>query len=239
MVRKGEKHDIRAKKKISSSLKKYFSNPFVKKKVSRLMKKRYSNPLARKKISKSLKKYFSNPRAKEKASKIRKKYYQEHPEFIKKMDRAVTNWWREHPNIKKEKSEYVKKFFIEHPEKFKKFMKNGKNSSVLHLKTKQGFLVRSRGEQKIANFLFDNNIKFSYEKEVLKFEKEGQICVPDFYLPKYKTYIEFYGGHPKAWKKKVLKNRLYKKYRIPCIFITPAELRDLNNYLIEELKKSF
>jgi len=67
------------------------------------------------------------------------------------------------------------------------------------------------------------------------------LCVPDFYLPKYNThnmtYIEFYGGYPKAWKKKVLKNRLYKAHKIPYIFITPAELRDLQENLVGELGK--
>jgi hypothetical protein len=119
-------------------------------------------------------------------------------------------------------------------------MKYGKNSSVPHLKTKQGFLVRSKGEQKIANFLYDNKIKSFYEGKTLMFEKEGQICVPDFYLPKSKThkatYIEFYGGYPAAWKKKVMKDKLYKKYKIPCVFITPSELRDLNYYLKGELE---
>ena len=148
----------------------------------------------------------------------------------------MTRWWHEHPNIRKERSIKAKKFFMEHPDKFKNFMKHGSNSNKLHLKTKQGFLVRSKGEKKIANFIFENKIKSSYENKTLIFEKEGQVCIPDFYLPKYKTYIEFYGGYPGAWKKKVMKNKLYKKYKIPCIFITTAELRDLNYYLNRELK---
>jgi len=126
---------------------------------------------------------------------------------------------------------------MKHPEKFKNFMKGGRNLLTPHIKTKSGFLVRSHGEQAIANFLHDNKILSSYESKSLIFKSEGQICVPDFWLPKYKTYIEFYGGHPLAWKKKVLKNKLYKKYNIPCIFITPAELRDLRYYLKEELRR--
>jgi len=190
-------------------------------------------------ISKAMKKYCSTPSAKLKRSKIMKKRYKENPNIINKIDKAVTSWWREHPNIRKERSETLKKLFIKNPSKFSNFMKYGKNPNQLRLRTKKGFLVRSKGEQTIANFLHDNNIQNSYESKTLIFKSEGQICVPDFYLPKYNThnmtYIEFYGGHPKAWKKKVMKNKLYKKHKIPCIFITPAELRDLRYYLLGEL----
>jgi hypothetical protein len=172
----------------------------------------------------------------EKISISVKKYWQEHPEFIKRIDREMTEWWHEHPNIRKERSEYIKKLFMKHPDKFSKFLEYGKNPNTSHLKTKQGFIVRSKGEQQIANFLFDNKIRSQYESKTLIFKKEGMICIPDFYLPKFKIYIEFYGGFPKAWKKKVMKNRLYKKYKIPCIFITPAELRNLDYSLIKQLK---
>ncbi len=187
------------------------------------------------KISKFTSRYYSNPLARKKMSELKKRQYKERPELIAEIDREITSWWKEHPHIRKERSIQVKRFFINNPDKFKKFMKYGKNSSVLHLKTKSGFIVRSYGEKKIADFLFENKIKFLYEKKILIFRQEGQICIPDFYLPKFRIYIEFYGGHPKSWKKKVMKNRLYKKYKIPCIFITPAELRDLDYFLFGEL----
>ncbi len=200
------------------------------------LRKYYSNPAEKKKISIRMKKYYSNPEARKRASKIRKDFYKKYPEAVKEMDKIITDWWHNHPNIKKERGMKVKALFMKHPEKFKAFIKYKNNPSNPKFRTKQGFKVRSRGEQQIANFLHDNKIKSSYETKPLLFPKEGQICVPDFFLQKYKMYIEFYGGHPKAWKKKVMKNKLYKKHKIPCIFITPAELRDLNNYLIEELK---
>jgi len=217
---KGKKHKKGWRENISKGMKKYYSNPESIKKHSRVMKKAYSSPSARLRMSRSI-----------------KKMYRENPELIKKIDRTVTRWWREHPNIRKERSETLKKLFIKNPSKFSNFMKYGKNPNQLRLRTKKGFLVRSKGEQTIANFLHDNNIQNSYESKTLIFKEEGQICVPDFYLPKYKIYIEFYGGHPKAWKKKVMKNKLYKNHKIPCIFITPAELRDLNYYLMGELGK--
>jgi hypothetical protein len=250
MKKGGRKQTEKIRKKISLSMKKYLSNPKVRKEWLRLMNKYLRNSEAIKKRSALMKKYYSNPKVLERFRKIwsssnfknkvsigMKKLYKEHPELISKIDRKITEWWHEHPNIRKERSKYIKNLFIKHPEKFKKFLKYGHNPTALQFKTKGGYLVRSRGEQKIADFLFDNKIKFSYEKQTLIFEKEGQICVPDFYLPSSKTYIEFYGGFPKAWKKKVMKNKLYKKHKIKCVFITPAELRNLEYYLENELKK--
>ena len=192
---------------------------------------------SKEKLSKSMKKYFSNPIARKKQSKIMRKRYIEHPSLAQQIDRTMTKWWREHPNVKKEMSIRAKNLFIKNPEKFKKFIKYGNNPASPRFKTRQGFKVRSRGEQQVADFLFKNKISSQYESKTLIFKEEGQICVPDFYLPQYKIYVEFYGGHPKAWKKKVLKNKLYKKHKIPCIFITPGELGDLGKYLVGELGK--
>jgi hypothetical protein len=190
------------------------------------------------KIKKSALKYYSNPVVIKKFSNRWKKYWQKHPESIQKIDRAMTAWWKEHPHVRKEKSIEMKNFFMKNPEKFKKFMKYGNNPAYPRFKTKSGFLVKSRGEQRIANFLFENKIKALYEEKTLFFPKEGQICIPDFWLPKFKVYIEFYGGFPQAWKKKVMKNKLYRKHKIKCVFITPRELRNLEYYLGREVGRN-
>ncbi len=249
------KKSARARRKTSISLKRYYSSVFARKKLSKSLKKYYSNPAVRKKIAEERREYWqsnpkihrrytdlsrkvhSSPSYRKKMSSIKKKQYKENKELVAKIDRAMTLWWREHPHVKKKRSEQIKNLFIKNPNKFKKFLKYGNNPSLPHFKTKQKFLVRSRGEQKIANFLFDNKIPSQYESKTLIFKEEGQICVPDFYLPRFRMYIEFYGGFPSAWKKKVMKNKLYKTHNIPCIFITPTELRDLNNYLLEELER--
>ena len=224
---------------MSKAMIRYYSNPSARKKTSASGKKYYSiHPMSKKRsnaLHEALRKYYSNPANRKKMSLLKKKQYREHPELADKIDRETTEWWHSHPNARKEDSIKVRRFFIEHPEKFKKFLKYGKDINIPHLRTKQGFVVRSHGEQTIANFLYDNKIPSQYESKTLIFEKEGQICIPDFYLPKYKIYIEFYGGFPAAWKKKVMKNKLYKKHKIPCIFITPGELRDLKGNLMGEL----
>lgn len=61
--------------------------------------------------------------------------------------------------------------------------------------TLKGEIVKSYGELEIANFLFSNNIKYEYEKEY-KYDTindDYQQYYPDFYLPEYDIYIEYFG----------------------------------------------
>ena len=172
----------------------------------------YKNKNLRKKVGKAVRKAFLNE------------------EIIAKIDRSVTSYYREHPRMKKKQAEKAMNYFKKNPAAFAKFLKAGKNPLTRHIKTKQGFLVRSDGERKIANWLFDRKISAFYEVKTLFLD--GFFCTPDFWLPKFKTYIEFYGGYPGSWKKKVLKNKLYIKYKLKVISITPSELREL-----KELKR--
>ena len=61
--------------------------------------------------------------------------------------------------------------------------------------TLKGEKVKSYGELEIANYLFSNNIEYEYEKEY-KIDTstfEYSQYVPDFYLPEYDIYIEYFG----------------------------------------------
>lgn len=61
--------------------------------------------------------------------------------------------------------------------------------------TLNGEKVKSYGEIDIANFLFENGIKYIYEhtyKIDTRDEEYGQYY-PDFYLPEYDIYIEYFG----------------------------------------------
>lgn len=61
--------------------------------------------------------------------------------------------------------------------------------------TLTGEIVKSYGELEIANYLFSNNIKYVYEKEYKynTMTNEYQQYTPDFYLPEYDIYIEYFG----------------------------------------------
>lgn len=67
-----------------------------------------------------------------------------------------------------------------------------KNSPII---TIDGRVVKSYGEMEIANYLFSNNIKYEYEKDYKINTKTNEYkqYQPDFYLPDYDIYIEYFG----------------------------------------------
>jgi len=192
------------------------------KNLQRLLKQ---NKILRERRIKSINRAYRNPEYGKKLSRIKKEFYKSHEER-QKIDRIITNYYREHPNMRKEQAQKIINYFKKNPKAFKKFLNAGKNPLKKHLKTKQGEKVRSKGEKTIADYLYKNSVPYKYEGKTLF--RDGYFCTPDFWLPKSKTYIEFYGGYPGSWKKKVIKNKLYKKYRIPVISITPGELNSLS-----------
>ena len=76
----------------------------------------------------------------------------------------------------------------------KESLRNLNTNSKYNVTAKKEY-VRSVEELVIANFLFVNGIEYEYEKpyeiDTATLEKR-QYC-PDFYLPKYKIYMEHYG----------------------------------------------
>jgi len=203
-------------------------------------------PAVRKKNSESLKLAYKTGKHKkvwkgkhfnrEHREKLRKSNIEtwKNIELRNKVDKIITSWWKEHQNVRKEMSERMKRYYSENPKAFKKFMEGGKTSSQLKITSKLG-KVRSSGEKKIADFLFDNKIKAYYEKYTLFIE--NWLCTPDFYLVKYNLFVEYYGGHPRSRKKKITKNRIYKKHKIPFIAVTPSGLRDLERAITRKAEK--
>jgi len=55
--------------------------------------------------------------------------------------------------------------------------------------------VKSYGEMRIANFLFQNGVKYKYEKEYQMDTRTAEYAqyYPDFYLTDYNIYIEYFG----------------------------------------------
>jgi hypothetical protein len=102
---------------------------------------------------------------------------------------------------------------------------------------------KSKGERKIADFLGCNNIQYLYEAPVLinSYDSKARIWYPDFYLPEFKTYIEYYGlaGNPDydlGIKKKELS---YQKSGIEVISLYPWSFRkDWRGYIMQELESN-
>lgn len=63
------------------------------------------------------------------------------------------------------------------------------------LKKQDTLSYRSEGERRIADFLKTNQIRYHYEQGLLVYSPEGQprLWYPDFYLPEFGAYVEYYG----------------------------------------------
>lgn len=164
-------------------------------------------------------KTWSNPELRERQAEIQ--------------GRILIDWWKQHSNISKSGFMKLRKYYRNNPIAWREFLKGGKNPYRLNIRSKLG-VVRSKGEKQIADYLYENKISSSYEKFTLQLE--SWICTPDFYLEKENMFIEYYGGYPGSYKKKVIKNKLYKKYSIPVLAIQPYELRNLS--FLKNLKRS-
>lgn len=101
---------------------------------------------------------------------------------------------------------------------------------------KPGIRVRSKGEQQIANFLFEQEIEYLYEPLFLF----GDIHIhPDFYLYEYGVFIEYFGveNNIEYDKYKKLKLELYEKIGIKVIVLLPEEINHFGAYIRTDFYK--
>lgn len=87
--------------------------------------------------------------------------------------------------------------------------------------------VRSRSERKLIHFFENHNIDYVYEPCLVL---DGIKLSPDFYLPQYKVYVEFWGlAYTNARYRRTMhaKKELYRKHNIPVISVYPKQLSDL------------
>ena len=97
--------------------------------------------------------------------------------------------------------------------------------------TYNGELVKSVGEKQIADYLSANKINYVYEPGL-----RGIYADPDFYLPDYGVYVEYWGlvdaDNPSVKKKYTNSMRrkmaIYHKNKIKFISIYPHNLNNLN-----------
>lgn len=74
-----------------------------------------------------------------------------------------------------------------------------------------GHYVRSKSERDIDNFFFNNNILHIYESKYID-PITNKEYIPDFYLPKYNLYIEYFGlNSPEYNRKREEKIEAYKR----------------------------
>lgn len=102
----------------------------------------------------------------------------------------------------------------------------------------------TEGEEFIADFLRSENIEFEFQKKITTLSGDSKgFRIADFYLPKYKVYIEFNGqwnsdNHKNRYKEKT---KIYKENNIPCVYLYPENLGIIeyifHKRLVDVLKK--
>ena len=113
--------------------------------------------------------------------------------------------------------------------------------------TIKGEEVKSIAERKISDYFVKNNINYVYEREAkgkfLFFNY--QISSPDFYLPDYDVYVEYWGlvDADDSWtraqyvKNMKRKMAIYYQNNIKFISIYPDDLKNLDWIFRRKFKK--
>lgn len=113
------------------------------------------------------------------------------------------------------------------------------------MEKKKKLKAPSEGEYFIQEYLKYNNISFETEVNLnhLKFDDANHRRA-DFYLKKYKVYLEFNGRWNNTKEDRIRyrkKKEVYAKNNLPCIYLYPENLGIIEfvfpKRLIEELKK--
>lgn len=102
--------------------------------------------------------------------------------------------------------------------------------------------LKSEGESKIARFLEENSIKYHYEPGVLVYHPRDKprIWYPDFYLPEFGAYIEYFGlsGKQQYDQGIRVKESIYSKMGLSVIPVYPWTFAEnWEGYIMNELKR--
>lgn len=110
-----------------------------------------------------------------------------------------------------------------------------RNKFKAEYRTKSGHFVRSRAEVIIADYLYGEYVAFAYERRIPI--EADMYC--DFYLPKNKIYIEFWGYEEdeKYLKRKKKKIEIYEREKLNLIQIDNKMINNLDDFLPKELLK--
>jgi len=100
---------------------------------------------------------------------------------------------------------------------------------------------KSEGERRIAYFLDENSIRYQYEPGVLINSVFGKqrIWYPDFHLPEFASYIEYFGLAGKRDYDKGIKTKeaVYSKMGLDVIPVYPWMFSEnWHGYIMKELK---
>ncbi|AIC15954.1 hypothetical protein NVIE_016980 [Nitrososphaera viennensis EN76] len=116
--------------------------------------------------------------------------------------------------------------------------------------TINGETVKSMGEKLLADYFYQNDIRYQYERTAWttdnKLKHRRMISKPDFYLPDYDLYVEYWGmvdtedesnraDYIKSMKWKMAR---YDENKIKFISIYPKDLDDLDRIVRAKMSES-
>lgn len=104
------------------------------------------------------------------------------------------------------------------------------------VEARDGTIVQSEGERRIAEWLTANGIAYRYDT---KFRIIGEFQIrPDFYLPELGVYVEYWGLDTPQYKMSMYKKQmLYQQEGKRLISVYPKDLPVLDNLLAAKLKR--
>ncbi len=104
------------------------------------------------------------------------------------------------------------------------------------IEARDGTLVQSEGERRIADWLTQHAIAYRYDA---KFRIIGEFQIrPDFYLPEIDVYIEYWGMNTPQYKMSMYKKQtLYQQEGKRLVSVYPKDLPALNSLLAEKLRR--
>lgn len=98
-----------------------------------------------------------------------------------------------------------------------------------------GRKVRSRAEQCIANYFFNNRIRYAYERPL---SYQGKTLHPDFYLPDYDMYIEYNELQDEEYqKKKAFAMQIYQQMNVKIVVMTKEDRENIYEYFSKLLHR--
>jgi hypothetical protein len=103
-----------------------------------------------------------------------------------------------------------------------------------NVEARDGTLVQSGGERRIAEWLSLHNLRYRYDA---KFRIIGEFQIrPDFYLPEVDVYVEYWGMDTPQYKMSMLKKQiLYQQEGKRLVSVYPADLPRLDSQLRQKL----
>ena len=102
--------------------------------------------------------------------------------------------------------------------------------------TKSGIRVRSKIEKIIADFLWDRQIRFTYEPVL---DLGGFHVMPDFHLPDANLCIEHFGLETAEYKEAAkAKRERYERFGVRVVCTYPSDEPDIEEVLTQKLRQA-